>query len=90
MKILVCDDEELIRKVIKEYLELESFIIIEATDGNDALTKVKNNDIDLIIMVFDRAVLGIDRDPSFSFQIIGIHDSFHDFFMFLKDVGLSQ
>ncbi len=50
MKILVCDDEELIRKVIKEYLELESFIIIEATDGNDALTKVKNNDIDLIIM----------------------------------------
>lgn len=51
MKILVVDDEEMIRNVIKEYLENENYTYIEAENGLDALDIVKfNDDIDLIIM----------------------------------------
>ena len=50
MKILICDDEELIRSVIKEYLTMENFDVLEASDGEMAVNIVKNNDIDLAIM----------------------------------------
>ena len=50
MKILIVDDEELIRNVIKEYAELENFEIDEAEDGYEAIEKCKNNDYNLIIM----------------------------------------
>lgn len=50
IKILVCDDEALIREVIKEYLKLEKFEVMEAEDGNIALEMVQKNDFDLIIM----------------------------------------
>ena len=50
MKILVVDDEEMIREVIKEYSINEGFIVEEADNGRDAVFKVKNNDYDLIIM----------------------------------------
>lgn len=50
MKILVVDDEEMIREVIKEYSTNEGFLVEEADNGRDAVFKVKNNDYDLIIM----------------------------------------
>ena len=50
MKILVCDDEQLIREVIKEYLVLEGYEVIEAEDGQKALNLVKEHQFDLIIM----------------------------------------
>jgi len=50
MKILICDDEELIRNVIKEYLLLENYEVMEASNGYEAIDVVKNNDIDLVIM----------------------------------------
>lgn len=51
MKILVVDDEELIRNVIKEYIVNEGYEYIEAKNGDEAINLVKfNNDIDLIIM----------------------------------------
>jgi len=50
MHILVVDDEELIRNVIKEYLSLEGCSVDEASDGNIAVDKCKNNTYDLIIM----------------------------------------
>ena len=50
MKILICDDEELIRNVIKEYLTLENFTIDEAEDGHIAVSKCKETHYDLIIM----------------------------------------
>ena len=50
MKILIVDDEELIRNVIKEYAELENFEIDEAEDGYEAIDKCKNNDYNLVIM----------------------------------------
>lgn len=50
MKLLIVDDEKLIRNVIKEYASLEGFEIDEAYDGLNAIDMVKNNDYDLIIM----------------------------------------
>lgn len=50
MRILVVDDEEMIREVIKEYSINEGFLVEEADNGRDAVFKVKNNDYDLIIM----------------------------------------
>ena len=50
MKVLVCDDETLIRDVIKEYLQLEHYEVIEASDGMEAIDAVKKNNIDLVIM----------------------------------------
>lgn len=50
LKILVCDDEALIRNVIKEYLLLENYEVLEAENGADAIEVVQNNDVDLVIM----------------------------------------
>lgn len=50
MKILIVDDEELIRNVIKEYAKAEGYSIDEASDGYEAIEKVEENDYDLIIM----------------------------------------
>lgn len=50
MKILVVDDEELIRDVIKEYLETNNYIVEEASNGIEALEKLENNKYDLLIL----------------------------------------
>lgn len=50
MNILIVDDEELIRKVIKEYLLLEGFNIYEAENGIEAVDVCKNYKINLVIM----------------------------------------
>lgn len=50
-KILVVDDEEKIRSIIRKYGEFEGYLIEEATDGMDAIQKVKDNsNYDVIIM----------------------------------------
>ena len=38
MHILVVDDEELIRNVIREYLTIDGYKIDEASDGEDTLS----------------------------------------------------
>ena len=50
MTVLVVDDEVLIRNVIKEYLENDSYQVLEAQDGEEALKMVKENSIDLMIL----------------------------------------
>ena len=50
MKILVVDDEERIRRLLKMYLEREEYIIDEAEDGNEALSKAFANDYDVILL----------------------------------------
>lgn len=49
-KILVVDDEEQIRSIIRKYGEFEGYEIAEAVDGMDAITKVRDKDYDVIIM----------------------------------------
>ena len=50
MKILVVDDEALIRDVVREYLQLDGFSVVEASDGDEALDKFQQEQFDLVIM----------------------------------------
>ena len=50
LKVLVVDDEQDIRELIKFYLNKEGFEVIEAKDGEDALEKFDNEYIDLAII----------------------------------------
>jgi response regulator len=50
VKILIVDDEVLIRKVIKEYCILENYEVVEAENGIDAIEKIKHDNIDLIVL----------------------------------------
>jgi len=50
MKLLIVDDEQLIRNVIKEYAFIENFSVDEAENGIDAIDKCSKNDYDVIIM----------------------------------------
>ena len=50
MKILVVDDEMLIRSVIKEYLLLEGYEVDEANNGEEAVSLATSNDYSLMIM----------------------------------------
>ncbi|MCH1624793.1 response regulator transcription factor [Ferdinandcohnia quinoae] len=49
-KILVVDDEERIRRLLKMYLEREDYIIEEAENGEQALEKALQKDYDLILL----------------------------------------
>ena len=49
-QILVVDDEQGIRDILKEYLVLEDFEVIEAIDGVDGLNKFKNHLISVVIL----------------------------------------
>lgn len=49
-KILVVDDEENIREVIREYAEFEGHEVDEACNGMEAVEKAKEKDYDIIIM----------------------------------------
>ena len=49
-KILVVDDEEKIREVIKTYAEFEGHTVVEAIDGIDAVEKAREQDFDVIVM----------------------------------------
>ena len=49
-KILVADDEQKIREVIREYAEFEGHEVSEAVDGMQAVEMAKNEDFDIIIL----------------------------------------
>ena len=50
MKVLIVDDEEMIRGVLKEYVEFEGGTPYEACDGMQAVKMCRENDFDIIIM----------------------------------------
>jgi len=49
-KILIVDDEEKIREVLKEYAEFEGYEVFEADDGFKAIEMAKKYDFSIIIM----------------------------------------
>ena len=50
MKVLIVDDEEMIRNVLKEYVEFEGNEAFEAADGMEAVNMCRDNDYDIILM----------------------------------------
>lgn len=49
-KILIADDEDVLRMLIMETLEIEDYDLDEAQDGIEAYEKIMNNDYDLILL----------------------------------------
>lgn len=49
-RILIVDDEENIREVVREYCELNGWQADEAADGMDAVDMVKNTEYDCVIL----------------------------------------
>lgn len=50
MKVLIVDDEEMIRGVLKEYVEFDGGEAFEAVDGMQAVKMCQNDDYDIILM----------------------------------------
>ncbi len=50
MKVLIVDDEEMIRNVLKEYVVFEGNEAYEAADGMEAVRMCRDNDYDIILM----------------------------------------
>jgi len=57
-KILVVDDEDTIRDVLRRYLERDGFVVCEAADGYTALDALADDPPDLIVL--DLMLPGID------------------------------
>ncbi|MGG1313507.1 response regulator transcription factor [Cohnella laeviribosi] len=57
-RILVVDDEERIRRLLKMYLEKEGYTVEEAEDGETALRKALQDNYDLIVL--DLMLPGMD------------------------------
>lgn len=57
-RLLLVDDEDRIRRLLKMYLEKEGYIIEEAADGHEAIEKALHIDYDLIVL--DIMMPGID------------------------------
>ncbi|SFA81043.1 MULTISPECIES: response regulator transcription factor [unclassified Bacillus (in: firmicutes)] len=49
-KILLAEDEEVLRMLIADTLEDDEYLVDEASDGAEALSKIQNTDYDLIIL----------------------------------------
>lgn len=58
MKVLIVDDEERIRRLLRMYLEREDYVVEEAENGEEALNKALTYDYDLILL--DLMMPGID------------------------------
>ena len=48
--VLICDDEAKIREIIKKYAIFSKHKVIEAENGLEALEKIKENQIDIIVI----------------------------------------
>ncbi|MCC5905910.1 MAG: sigma-54-dependent Fis family transcriptional regulator [Balneolaceae bacterium] len=57
-KILITDDEKSIRNALREILEFESYSVLEAENGEQALSMIRNEAIDLVML--DIKMKGID------------------------------
>jgi len=49
-RLLIVDDEEMIREVLSEYATFEGHIVTQAKDGMEAVMLCRENDYDIIIM----------------------------------------
>lgn len=50
VRVLIVDDEDAIRRTLKDILTFEKFSVDEAKDGLDGLAKIKKNEYDVVLM----------------------------------------
>ncbi|MGP7818936.1 response regulator [Niallia sp. 01092] len=56
-RILLADDEDILRMLIMDTLEEEEFIVDEAQDGEEALRLISQNKYDLLILDYMMPIL---------------------------------
>jgi len=56
--VLVVDDDDLVRKVVRAVLEADDYVVVEASDGPEALTAAAAHQPDVIIL--DVMMPGVD------------------------------
>ena len=49
VRLLIVDDEKMIRNVVREYAEFEGFETVEAEDGMEAVEICRKEDFDCIV-----------------------------------------
>ncbi|MFO7635679.1 MAG: response regulator transcription factor [Clostridia bacterium] len=57
-RILIADDEERIRKIVKEYALFNGYEVVEAKNGFEAVELVRNRDFDVVVL--DIMMPGLD------------------------------
>ena len=57
-KILVVDDEVMIRNLVRKYADFEGHSVDEAENGMEAVTKCRTGNYDIIIMVTETLQMG--------------------------------
>lgn len=50
VKVLITDDSQLIRAILKNYMIKEGYEVIEAKDGNESINKFKEFNPDIVFM----------------------------------------
>jgi response regulator RpfG family c-di-GMP phosphodiesterase len=60
VRVLVVDDEEFLRYIVRERLEQAGYTVDEACDGNDALNKLGNGGIPYDVLLTDIRMPGMD------------------------------
>src|SRR5687768_15088102 len=73
-KVLVAEDENDLRKMMKILLEMQGFIVIEAADGYEAVEKALDQLPDLILMDIAMPVMGGLE----SARTMRLHDELND------------
>jgi CheY-like chemotaxis protein len=58
VKILVVEDEEEIRNLVVEFLELNDYKVIVAKNGSEGITRFKQHDVDIIVTDVDMPMMG--------------------------------
>ena len=48
--MLVVDDDKHLRTLVKTYAEIDGFLLIEATNGTEAINQVMETNFDIIIL----------------------------------------
>ena len=48
--ILVVDDEPMVREVLTQYLESDGFDVVEAGDGEDAIAKITEHQVEMVLL----------------------------------------
>ena len=48
--ILVVDDEPMVREVLAQYLEGDGFAVVEAGDGEDAISKITEHQVKMVLL----------------------------------------
>ena len=64
-RVLLVDDDEELRSMVKEFLELEGHTIEEASNGKEGLSKLENSEFHVILTDWKMKVIFYNENTKF-------------------------